>query len=144
MACSPKDELAASILGHPVLMSSFLAASREELETSAATDCTGVQPGEASIDPEVVAAGDMAAITHSISTTAGEAAAAPVATPQASSLVATNPVCPDEMVTGWGLLTGELADLGSKAALSIEGFKDWIMESLAALVEVGCCAFSML
>lgn len=162
---SPKDELAESILGNSVLMAAGAAAasgsSRLAGHIAAAAELhTGSDDGmEAVREASLVSAeGGLEGLLGSSQAAAAVAAATEdgaavvLASPQVeanSTLAAAagqeqqavQGIPETEVLTGLGLLRGEIAHLvgaaQGKAVLSLQGLREWLLESLAALVQVG-------
>jgi hypothetical protein len=105
---TPRDELAASILGHPVMM----AAAAAEVE-----GCAEGGLAAANADAAAAAASDLAAAGSS-----DEPAAAAAAGDAEAAVVL-------DTQEALGLLSGGLLSLAG-------GLREWLVESLAALVQV--------
>jgi hypothetical protein len=135
---TPKDDLAASILGHSVLMRGSHFGSAADSEAAAAAEMQGSDDGmdalraASMVSSEGGIDGLMAAAAPA--GPAAEAAAA-VESPASGGVVESS-----EVLTGLGLLGGEVAQLvgaaQGSAAMSLQGLREWLMESLAALVQV--------
>jgi hypothetical protein len=149
---TPKDDLAASILGHSVLMrgSHFGSATAGEDAVAAGEEMQGSDDGM-----EALRAASMLSSEGGLDGLAAAEAAPAGAEDSLTTSVAAKDgpgqqqgvgggAVDAEVLTGLGLLGGEVAQLvGSaqgKAAMTLQGLREWLMESLAALVQVGVTA----
>jgi hypothetical protein len=146
---TPKDDLAACILGHSVLMrgSHFgSATASEDAAAAAGEEMQGSDDGmealraasmlssEGGLDGLAAAEAAPAGAEDSLTTSAAAKDGAGQQQGVGGGAVDA------EVLTGLGLLGGEVAQLvGSaqgKAAMTLQGLREWLMESLAALVQV--------
>jgi hypothetical protein len=152
---TPKDDLAASILGHSVLMrgSHFGSATAgEDAAAAAAGEMQGSDDGmealraasmlssEGGLDGLAAAEAPAGPDDGLTPAAAAKDGAAAVAAGQQQGVGA---AVDAEVLTGLGLLGGEVAQLvgaaQGKAAMTLQGLREWLMESLAALVQVRIC-----
>jgi hypothetical protein len=140
---TPKDDLAASILGHSVLThgSHFGSATAAEDAAAAAAEMQGSDDGM-----EALRAASMLSSEGGLNGLA--AAEAPVGADDGLTTAAEDGAAAGlqqgavdaEVLTGLGLLGGEVAQLvgaaQGKAAVTLQGLREWLVESLAALVQV--------
>uniref|UniRef100_A0A383WM66 Uncharacterized protein n=1 Tax=Tetradesmus obliquus TaxID=3088 RepID=A0A383WM66_TETOB len=144
---TPKDALAASILGHSVLMgrsaSCFGSDNADVAAATAAADemhaASDSDDGMEALREASMVSGEggldgLAAADDDAASAAVTAAAAAGASGGAAAVEA-------EVLTGLGLLGGEVAQLVGAAqggaAGALAGLREWLLESLAALVQGG-------
>ncbi|KAF6257382.1 hypothetical protein COO60DRAFT_1234573 [Scenedesmus sp. NREL 46B-D3] len=143
------DDLAASILGHSVLTRGSMlgSAGGDEAPTATAavhgsdagTQAARLLSSEAGTDG--LPAADAAPAGADEGTGAADAAADAAAKDGAAAAGVEQAGVDAEVLTGLGLLGGEVARLvgaaQGRAGASLQGLREWLLESLAALVQSG-------
>lgn len=143
---TPKDALAASILGHSVLMGrSASCFGSDNADASAATAAADEMHAASNSDDGMEALREASMVSGEGGldglAAADDAAASAAATAAAAAGASGGAAVEAEVLTGLGLLGGEVAQLVGAAqggaAGALAGLREWLLDSLAALVQVG-------